>query len=210
MKDGYGNRLPPQQEAEIRQRVEQVTERHDTASAPGVVSKIAQEHGVAVDAVAAALTALRRGRGSMAQFSHPDFGGMAQWSAGGMSMVGDMFNAATKAKLNGVLQDLADALRRGDLLMDEPRAGGSENPTGNSDWPTEFGAAATTGSQNDMRYAFFPRARRLIIEDGGKRTVYDTGEHIIIGVSQQQSSDRTLSFQSQLGSVVAADLQVVD
>lgn len=33
-------------------------------------------------------------------------------------MVGDMFNAATKAKLGGVLQYLADALRRGDLPMD--------------------------------------------------------------------------------------------
>lgn len=60
-----------------------------------------------------------------------------------------------------------------------------------------------------MRYAFFPTARRLVIDDRGKRTIYDTGEHMIAGVSQQQSSDRSLAFRSQLGAVTIADLQVV-
>lgn len=210
MRDGHGNRLPPEQEAEIREGVRPDTDARDIASMPAVVTKIAQEHGVAVDAVEAALAALRRGSGSMAQFSHPDFGGMAQWSAGGMSMVGDMFNAATKAKLDGVLQDLADALRRGDLPMEVlTTAEGADKLTGTDDWPVEFGLAAAAGSQNDMRYAFFPSARRLVIEDRGKRTIYDTGEHMITGVSQQQSSDRTLAFRSQLGAVTIADLQVV-
>ena len=36
--------------------------------------------------------ALMEGNGSQAQFSHPDLGGMGQWSQGGMIMVGDMFN----------------------------------------------------------------------------------------------------------------------
>jgi hypothetical protein len=35
----------------------------------------------------------------MAQFSHADFGRMSQWSPG-MSMVGDMFNAQLKGKLD--------------------------------------------------------------------------------------------------------------
>ena len=28
-----------------------------------------------------------------------------------------------------------------------------------------------------MRYAFFPESRRLAIDDGGRITVYDTGDH---------------------------------
>jgi hypothetical protein len=42
----------------------------------------------------------------MAQFSHPDFGGMSQWSHG-MTMVGDMFNDGLKSKLDAGLHRLA-------------------------------------------------------------------------------------------------------
>jgi len=42
----------------------------------------------------------------MAQFSHPDFGGMSQWSPG-MTMVGDMFNNSLKSKLDAVCTELA-------------------------------------------------------------------------------------------------------
>ena len=41
----------------------------------------------------------------MAQFSHPDFGGMSQWSPG-MSMVGEMFNTSLKSKLDAVCTEL--------------------------------------------------------------------------------------------------------
>ena len=207
MKDGHGNRLPPENEAETGRALSS-----DTGNAPAseVVTKIALAHGVSVGAVDAALRALRHGRGTMAQFSHPDFGGMAQWSAGGMSMVGDMFNATMKAKLDGVLRDLAGALGRGDLPSGAPTGRHASNVAGLSDWPEDFGSAAAAGSQNDMRYAFFPSARRLVIDDGGKRTIYDTGEHVITGVSQQQSSERTLTFRSQLGPVTVSDLTVVE
>ncbi|WP_244523707.1 hypothetical protein [Bosea sp. BIWAKO-01] len=126
-------------------------------------------------------------------------------------MVGDMFNAATKAKLDGVLNDLADALRSGEVEMGGAKSSGANNPTRGSEsgWPHEFGLPATAGSQNDMRYAFFPAARRLVIDEGTKRTVYDTGEHIISGVSQQQSLDRSLTFQSQLGTVKIAELAIL-
>jgi hypothetical protein len=42
----------------------------------------------------------------MAQFSHPDFGGMSQWSPG-MTMGGDMFNKSLKSKLDAVCTELA-------------------------------------------------------------------------------------------------------
>lgn len=212
MKDGHGNPLAPEQVAAIRRGVRPADEGQGRGADPDLVRRIAEKYGVGVDAVEAALAALRRGRGSMAQFSHSDFGGMAQWSAGGMSMVGDMFNAAAKAKLDGVLQDLADSLRRGEIEMDKPDTRGESDlpkASGSGSWPAEFGPASTTGSQNHMRYAFFPSARRLVIDDGTRRTVYDTGEHMISGVSQQQSSDRTLTFRSQLGAVDVGELSIV-
>jgi hypothetical protein len=208
MKDGHGNRIPPENEALAGQGILS-SETGQNARASELVTKIALAHGVGVGGVDVALRALRHGQGTMAQFTHPDFGGMAQWSAGGMSMVGDMFNATMKARLDGVLRDLADALRRGDLAWGEQTEVHDGNAAGFTDWPEDFGPAAATGSQNDMRYAFFPSVSRLAIDDAGKRTIYDTGRHMITGVSQQQSSGRTLAFRSQLGPVSLSDLSVV-
>jgi hypothetical protein len=40
-------------------------------------------------------------------------------------------------------------------------------------------------------------------------TIYDTEDHIITGVSQQQSGDASLSFVSQRGLIRVADLRIV-
>jgi hypothetical protein len=196
MKDGHGNPLSPEAEIKARSSTKtEVTEPNPDA----LVEEIATKHGVGAEAVAVALAALRRGNGTMAQFSHPDFGGMAQWSKGGMSMTGDMFNSATKQKLDGVLSDLSEALGAGKLakLGDT----GSPENTGSAWWPSEYGSPSSAGSQNNMRYAFFPDASRLIVEGESGRKIYDTGEHMISGVSQQQSTAQSLTFQSQLGVV---------
>src|SRR5467141_2966602 len=64
----------------------------------GFISRVAVRHSVSADAVRTILRALRSGGGTMAQFSHPDFGGMSQWSPG-MTMVGDMFNSGLNPNL---------------------------------------------------------------------------------------------------------------
>jgi hypothetical protein len=79
----------------------------------------------------------------------------------------------------------------------------------NSWWPADLGVPSATGAQNDMRYACFPTTRRLAIQLGGVTRVYDTGEHIVGGFSQQQSGDQSLTFNSQFGLVRVADLPVV-
>ena len=68
-------------------------------------------------------------------------------------------------------------------------------------WPADLGQPSSSGSQNDMRYAFFPNERRLLIEQDGKLTTYDTGDHRISGVSQQDSQGQRLAFTSQDGLV---------
>ena len=70
-----------------------------------LLARLSIRHGVSEDAVRTVLNALRSGNGTMAQFTHPEFGGMAQWS-GGMTMVGDMFNDRLKAKLNAIATEL--------------------------------------------------------------------------------------------------------
>jgi hypothetical protein len=72
---------------------------------------------------------------------------------------------------------------------------------GDAWWPADLGRPSTSGSQNAMRYAFFPDKRRLLIEQDGKLTTYDSGDHRITGVSQQQSHAQDLAFTSQTGTV---------
>ena len=43
----------------------------------------------------------------MAQFTHPELGGSGQWMQGGMTMVGDMFNNALKAQVDGLCAELS-------------------------------------------------------------------------------------------------------
>jgi hypothetical protein len=195
------------------------------------VTDVAQRHGVGEGAAETLLAALISGGGRMAQFSHPDLGGMGQWSQGGMIMVGDMFNHGLKARVDAVCRDLAVLLQSHRLT--EPAFSGGPAPSqsqsqgsgaagvslfasgsGVTDsgqwWPTDLGAPASTGAQNDMRYGCFPEQRRLVIESRGRRTVYDTGEHRISGFGQQQSGDQALTFTSQHGPVRLTDLPVIE
>jgi hypothetical protein len=171
---------------------------------------IAARHGVGPDAVRHLLDALARGHGRMAQFDHPDLGGMGQWSAGGMTMIGDMFNAGLKARVVALCDELAP-LAAAMPMQDRgfSRQGFSGQGSGGSWWPEGLGHPATSGSQDESRYAFFPESRRLAIETGGRVTLYDTGDHRIGGVSQQQGSSRSLSFTSQFGAVPLDELPVV-
>ncbi len=73
-------------------------------------------------------------------------------------------------------------------------------------WPDGLGVPASSGSQSNMRYAFFPGPRRLVIETGGSVRVYDSAGHRINGVSQQDGGTRSLVFSSDDGPVEVKDL----
>ena len=167
------------------------------------VAAIAGRHGVGTDAASQLLSALNAGGGRQAQFNHPDLGGMGQWSQGGMIMIGDMFNNGLKARVAALCSDLADALQNPGLFAPPQSQPHSQH------WPAELGRPASSGSQNDLHYAIFPQTRRLAIERQGKLTVYDTADHHIGGISQQQSDDQSLRFTSQSGEVRLSDLQTI-
>src|SRR3954463_10204808 len=188
--------------------------RNLTSEGQAKIAEIAQRHGVSTDGVLTMLDALQRGGGTMAQFSHPDFGGSGQWMRGGMTMVSDLFNNALKAKVDGVCNDLSYLLG-GDLSwFQEPVQNSSFSSSGSfgnygSWWPPELGQPNSSGGQNDIRYAYFGHANRLAVDMGGTVTVYDTGDHVISGVSQQQGNGWTLTFSSQYGTVPVNSLRVV-
>lgn len=175
------------------------------------IEEIAGRHGFSADAASTLLVAMQAGGGQMAQFSHPEFGGMGQWSRGGMLMIGDMFNNNLRNRVGSLADELAAALAdSGSPFARSLEGGAGATSFGSSGWPEELGYPSSSGSQNGMRYAVFPDTRRLAIDDGNGTVIYDTGDHRIGGVSQQQGSGRDLSFQSQYGTVRASDLRRVD
>lgn len=61
-----------------------------------------------------------------------------------------------------------------------------------------------------MRYAFFSAAHRLVIDANGRQTIYDTADHQISGVSQQQGGNSTVQFVSQKGGVNLSELSIIE
>ena len=196
-----------------------------TESGRQALADITSRHGTSPEAAEHVLMALVAGHGTQAQFNHPELGGMGQWSLGGMTMVGDMFNNSLKAKVDALCSDLANLMQQSSLLH-TPSATVSQSQSqspgdgvslfvaggsGGNWWPGNLGHAASTGAQSQMRYAWFPDTARLAIDTGnGAVRVYDTADHQIGGFSQQQSGDQSLSFTSQYGLVKLSDLREVD
>jgi hypothetical protein len=191
------------------------------------VQEIAHRTGFTPDAVTSMLLSIVAGRGRMAQFSHPEFGGSGQWMAGGAIMISDMFNNALKSRVDALCVELAELIRsEPDFVASGSFQSQSQGPRGNVSggssgllvsegrdqakwWPADLGSPASLGAQNDVRYAYFPTSRRLAIEVKGAVTIYDTQDHQISGFSQQQPGSGSLSFSSQLGGVDVSRLPVV-
>ena len=183
-----------------------------TPAATQAVRDLAQRYGTSEDAVRALLFAVSAGGGTMAQFYHFDLGGGGQWMRGGMTMVGDMFNSGLQARVNGICTELSSLLSSQNVFVPMPRQEPWGNPGGMQGsfgawWPSDLGAPSSSGGQNDARYAYFPDTRRLAILENGQLSLYDTLDHRIGGVQQQQGGgDGSLSFSSQFGTFSVGSL----
>lgn len=168
---------------------------------PAGLQALAERHGVSPEAVRHLLRALQSGQGNMAQFDHPDLGGFGQWSRGGMVMVGSMNDHALKARVDALCTELAAAL---------PLSGFREEASSGNWWPDDLGLPSSAGAQNGTRYAFFPEKRRLAVETNGRLALYDTGDRIVTGASQQQGATDSLRFSGPQGHFTLEDLTPVE
>ena len=196
-----------------------------------IVSDLSQRHGFSQDAVTHMLFAVLNGNGSMAQFSHPEFGGSGQWMRGGMLMLGDMFNHNLKGRVDSLCWDLSNVLanqpgllQSGSFQSQSQNGSGQQSqmngtPQGRSSlfvpdpndnwWPFDLGVPNATGAQNNVRYAYFANSRRLAVKTGNEVWVYDTLDHQIGGFSQQQGMGSSIIFSSQYGTVNLSSLPTI-
>ncbi len=174
-----------------------------TDAGENIVNDIASRYHLSHDAVVHMLVAVNNGGGSMAQFNCPELGGSGQWMRGGMIMVGDMFNHGLKMTVNNLCCELSSALANNQIFPIIPAG----TPGSNHWWPSELGTPFSSGAQNNIRYAVFPH--RLAVELNGQVSVYDTLNHNISGVSQQQGNNTSLTFNSQFGTIAVNNLPLI-
>lgn len=167
------------------------------------VNEIASRYGLSHDAVLHMLVAVNNGGGTMAQFNCPELGGSGQWMRGGMIMVGDMFNNGLKMTVDNICNELVNILSNNQVFPVVPAG----TPGSNQWWPSDLGSPFSSGGQNNSRYAVFPN--RLAVERDGQVSVYDTLDHNIGGVSQQQGSNNSLTFNSQWGTISVSSLPLI-
>lgn len=207
-----------------------------TSTGQEIAADLAARHGFGHEAVSHMLLAVHNGWGGMAGFDHPEFGGAGQWMRGGLLMLSDMADHALKARVDALCNEISDRLgaHPGQVVEAGFQGAGtaayqrqSQGPSQGNEalaaaagealpdpahtgWPAGLGPPDTSGQQNGMRYAYFAAARRLVIQTDDGTSIYDTGDHRITGVSQQQTGGaHTLMFTSQHGPVDLARLPLV-
>ncbi|MFC4892918.1 SHOCT domain-containing protein [Pseudofrancisella aestuarii] len=168
------------------------------------IVEIASRYGLSQETVLHMLDSVITGGGVMAQFNCPELGGNGQWMQGGMTMVGDMFNYGLKATVDSLCTELSN-LAANHQVYEKAVSKSSHNS--NNWWPAELGFPNSTGAQNNIRYAYFANANRLVIDINNEIKIYNTLDHQINGVSQQQGSPAT--FTSQYGTVNISSLPIV-
>jgi hypothetical protein len=187
-----------------------------TAEGRQHVEDIAGEYNLKTETVETLLKLIISGNGTMAQFNLPELGGNGQWMKGGMTMVGDMFNSTLRSTVDKLCNELSGLVttkvlfeESADLSNGKYEASSENKSSSSGTWPAIFGNPTSSGSQNNFRYAYFSPVRRLVIEENGKRTIYDTKHHHITGISQQQGSGNSHRFTSQDGPVDLNSLSVI-
>ena len=181
-----------------------------TDSGRRMIAEIAGRYSLPQNAVEQMARAVSAGGGSMAQFNIQELGGSGQWMAGGMTMVGDMFNHGLKSTVNNLCGELEYAMANDPLFQRRQTVSGS------AWWPADLGEPSAVGGQNQTRYAYFPEARRIAFDPGNGQSlvILDTLNHQIGGFSQQQSGPGDpfagITYSSQFGQYALSSLPRVN
>lgn len=73
-------------------------------------------------------------------------------------------------------------------------------------WPDDLGEPSASGGQNGMQYAYFRKARRLLVRRGDTTDSYDVEQLDISGISQTGNATNT-TFTSSEGEIPLSQLK---
>jgi len=173
-----------------------------------IFKQLSEKYNLSNQAIEELANALQRGNFTMAQFNHPELGGMGQWMQGGMTMVGDMFNNQLKFTIENICVELINIIQNNPSVFSPPQS--PMNMQNNNWWGEDLGNPASSGGQNDTKYAYFPDKNRLAVSLNNVVKIYDTTGYQITGFSQQQSNFSSMHFNTIQGLVYLKDLREVN
>lgn len=183
-----------------------------------VIPHIAERYRVSVEAARHLERALRATGGRSAQFDHPELGGYGQWMPG-MIMIGATGDCQLRTRVQGLADEIAAIVTGSETsspeaLARDPNTGAASAcaplAAGESWWPAALGHPASSGAQDGVRYAYFPRHDRLLVQLAGRIDAFDTAGRPITGVSQRQGPGKDLCFTGPAGEVALHELRHVD
>ncbi len=181
----------------------------------------AYAHGFSVVTALCLHRALVAGNG-MAQFSHPELGGLGQWAGGGMIMIGEMGNPELRRRVGALCVELAalqPALDPGCAISDPTEGGfgadriaepGAPTPAPRQWWPAGLGIPSSSGVQGEVAYAWFPHACRLAVRQSDRLAVYNTSGHSITGLSQCGGTAASIRLHGESGEIGLSDFIPAD
>jgi hypothetical protein len=185
--------------------------------AKDVIPEIAARYLVPEEKVREIYRQLQANDATQCQFTCDDLGGPVQWQPG-MVMTSRWDDHALRARVDGLCSELCAIVRGSDtaapaaLKRDPatpPAISRVDLAAGESWWPAMLGHPSSSGSQNGVRYAYFPDKHRLLLQHGARIDAYDTGEYHLTGVAQQQGHSRTITFSTAEGPIPVEHLKCV-
>lgn len=149
-----------------------------------IVKDLIFRYYISEEAVLHLLFALVRGNGVIAQFSHPELGGIGQWRQGATTIMKDEWCSTLQTEMRVLVENLCIELSQ---LMREQQLLQPSAINAQTTWyPAELGVPTSSGGEGDFRYAYFVGNSRLAIEENGEVNVYNSLDNQIIDVLRSQ------------------------
>jgi hypothetical protein len=123
-----------------------------------------------------------------------------------------------RTRVEGLLDEVAAVVRGSETaapaaLQRDPGSPAAASrvdlPAGESWWPASYGHPTAHGCQSGIRYALFPGRHCVLVQIGSRIDCYDTADHQVHGVGQQQGHSSRLVLSTATGEVPLDRLECI-
>jgi hypothetical protein len=161
-----------------------------------IISSLAKKYGLPSEIVQQLAYEMQKNRGEAVRFDIEYLGGKGRWKLNQSASVGNGFDVELNNFITDLCSDLSDHIRADAANVDDDDDDEAptipSRPRGNSAlddtigipplslkpnvwWPEDFGDEPDmTGHVGEIRYAYFPQRRRLVLRQGLRNRIFDT------------------------------------
>jgi hypothetical protein len=197
-----------------------------------IITNLAKKYGLPVEIVNQLAHEMQKTRGESIRFDIEYLGGKGRWKLNQSASVGNGFDAELNNFITDLCSDLSDQIRAN--TVDDNQDDGDDEPTipsrprsksalddtigiaplslkPNVWWPEDFGDEPDImGHIGELRYAYFPQRRRLVLRQGLRNRIFDTASFDIHEiVSGNESGFFNLIVLTNHGEFLLADFREV-